>query len=90
MGSALVAYLTRECHASSCDRDHTDSHRRPERDGQTPPLVSDQPAPSLSSYSSAKQREKELIYFNTEEKRGKKEETKDNKEERKWKRNTEK
>lgn len=67
MGSALVAFLTRECDASSCDRDHTDSHRRPERDGQTPRLVSDQPAPSLSFYSSAKQREKESICFNTEE-----------------------
>ncbi len=51
-----VAHLTRECDASSCDRDHTDSHRRTERDGQTPRLESDQPAPSLSSYSSAKQR----------------------------------
>lgn len=62
---ALVAYLTRECDASSCDKDHTDSHRRTKRDGQTPRLVSDQPAPSLSSYSSAKYRDRiiDLLYY---------------------------
>jgi len=62
---ALVAHLTRECDASSCDKDRTDSHRKPKRDGQTPRLVSDQPAPSLSSYSSAKYRDRivDLLYY---------------------------